>query len=148
MNKFDLIFSNNIIQVSILAWFVAQAIKVITVLIFDKKMDFRKFISSGGMPSSHSSFVCSMTTMVGEKVGYDSSMFAVCVIISLVIMYDASGVRRSVGKQAIVLNDLIEEFSKEGIVKEGRLKELLGHTPIEVFAGAFLGIIIALLSVN
>lgn len=145
MDFFNQIYLNSTLWAAVLAWFVAQLLKVIHVLLTEKKFDFRRFVGSGGMPSSHSSFVTSLATMVGLEHGFDSSLFAICFVLSLVVMYDASGVRRAAGKQAMVLNQIIEHWNEEVEIRNERLKELLGHTPLEVFAGAILGIVIAIL---
>lgn len=147
MQTVESIFRNEILRTSVLAWFVAQMLKMIIVLIQKRRMDFSRLIGSGGMPSSHSAFVMSMCIGVGERTGYESPLFGVCLVIALIVMYDAAGVRRAAGKQAAVLNKIIEEIEHDELHFEERLKELLGHTPIEVFAGAVLGIIIALIRV-
>jgi hypothetical protein len=139
------IFRNEVLRTSILAWFVAQLSKMILVLIQSKRMDFSRLIGSGGMPSSHSAFVMAMCVGVGEQMGYDSAFFGACLVIGLIVMYDAAGVRRAAGKQAAVLNKIIEEIEHDELHFEERLKELLGHTPIEVLVGAILGIVIALI---
>ena len=137
---------NNVLQTAILSWFVAQLIKVILVLIKEKKLDFTRLTGSGGMPSSHSSFTVALATAVGFESGFDSVLFGVSLAFSFVVMYDASGVRRSAGQQAAILNKLVERFGKEDFAQTGKkLKELLGHTPLEVFAGAVLGIVIAVI---
>lgn len=138
------IVHNDILWISILSWFVAQVLKILINLMKYRKFDFKLIISSGGMPSSHSSFVTSMSVSVGERVGYDTPLFAVCVILSLVVMYDAAGVRRAAGQQAALLNKIMDELISNTLNFEKRLKELLGHTPVEVAAGAVLGILIAL----
>lgn len=145
MSKLIDIFANPYLQVGLLAWFIAQLIKVLTVLVKYKKFDFRRFVGAGGMPSSHSALVTSMATTIGEIEGYNSLFFAFSVVMALIVMYDAAGVRRAAGKQAKVLNRIIEEMESNDLKFEVRLKELLGHTPVEVFAGAVLGIVIALL---
>jgi len=147
VDRFIVLINNQYLNTSILAWFIAQLIKVITTFVKYKKMDFRKFISSGGMPSSHSACVMSIATTIGEINGYDSLLFAFALIVALIVMYDAAGVRRAAGKQARVLNIIVDELENNDLKFEERLKELLGHTPIEVFAGALLGIIVALLRV-
>jgi acid phosphatase family membrane protein YuiD len=140
---FDML-QNKIILVSLTAWFLAQTIKVVYYLLKEKKLDFRRFVEAGGMPSSHTAFVISMTTAIGKIDGYQSSLFAVALTFSLVVMYDAAGVRRAAGKQAEVLNELLEHFlHNKKMNKPVKLKELLGHTPVEVFFGGILGIIIA-----
>lgn len=132
--------------VSIVSWAMAQLLKFILVFLTSKKFDFSRFVGSGGMPSSHSALVCSLTTMVGFEYGFDSTLFAVCIIMSVVVMYDASGVRRAAGEQAKVLNKMLENWETDSDdMRNVHLKELLGHTPIQVIAGAVLGICIALL---
>lgn len=139
-------WKENVIVTCLLAWFIAQLIKVILTIIIDKKIDFRRFIGSGGFPSSHASFVTSLATAVGMTSGFNGSEFAISVVLALVVMYDAAGVRRAAGQQARILNKIIEEWDNKDLAKtDKRLKELLGHTPKEVFAGAILGIIIALI---
>ncbi len=140
--SFSEIRYNNILWISILSWFLAQIIKIVINLIKYRKFDFKLIISSGGMPSSHSSFVSAMTVSVGQKLGYETPLFAVCTIVSLVVMYDAAGVRRAAGQQAAILNKMMNEFKTNTLNVEKRLKELLGHTPVEVAAGALLGILI------
>ena len=139
------IINNRIIQTSALAWFVAQVIKIIIDCIRNKTINPALIVSSGGMPSSHSSFVTSLACAVGFEEGFSSSYFAIAFVISMVVMYDAAGVRRAAGKQAEVLNIFIENFEKHGIKVDSKLKELLGHSPVEVLAGAILGIVIAIL---
>mgnify|MGYP000905568753 FL=1 len=133
------IINNRAITTPVLAWFLAQSIKFVHHYIKHRKPDFRKLIDSGGMPSSHTAFTVSLATILGIHNGFGSDIFALAVIFSLVVMADAAGVRRAAGKQAQVLNKLVN--SSEHIQLDKQLKELLGHTPIEVFAGAALGII-------
>lgn len=137
------IFFNEFFLIAFIAWTIAQVSKVILTLIIDKKIDLYRMVGSGGMPSSHSSLVMGLTTSLGLKYGWDSANFAISLIFSLVVMYDASGVRRSVGKQAIILNTMIEDMYKHKHIEQDKLKELVGHTPYEVIAGALLGIIVA-----
>ncbi|MEN1759324.1 divergent PAP2 family protein [Anoxynatronum sibiricum] len=138
--------SNRVLWITIIAWFIAQVLKVITTLLMDKHLNLLRLVGSGGMPSSHSSFVMSLATGVGKLHGWDSSIFALSLVFALVVMYDAAGVRYAVGRQAVILNQIIEDFHhhrKDKKLTENRLKELVGHTPYEVFAGAVLGITIA-----
>ncbi|CAH2212891.1 divergent PAP2 family protein [Tepidibacter aestuarii] len=139
------ILNNQTFAVCFMSWFVAQILKVILTFIFDKKIDVSRFVGSGGMPSSHSSFVTSLATATGIQRGYESLEFAMALVFALIVMYDASGVRRAVGKQAKILNKMIEDIQehRKDIFNEKRLKELVGHTPVEVLAGALLGIVIA-----
>lgn len=131
---------NKTITVPIFAWFLAQLLKVINVLLTSKKIDFTRFIGSGGMPSSHSAFIVSLTTVVGKINGLGSTQFGISLAVSLIVMYDAAGVRRAAGKQAKVLNQLIYSHNDKVYFDE-KLKELLGHSPFEVVMGALLGII-------
>lgn len=139
-------FKTSILVTAIISWFVAQLLKVIFVLIKSKRIDFYRLVGSGGMPSSHSSFVTSLATGVGLVEGFTSSMFAIAVVLSLVVMYDAAGVRRAAGQMARILNNMVEKWEIESqTMREKRLKELLGHTPIEVLAGAILGCAIGII---
>jgi len=133
---------------AIAAWFLAQLIKMSIEYSKTKRFDFSILIGTGGMPSSHTAFVTAMTTAVGLRNGFDSSLFALCCVFSMVIMYDAAGVRRAAGKQAEVINQLVEAIENSGIKMDKKLKELLGHSPIEVVCGAVLGIVIAVLIFN
>lgn len=139
-------WTDSVLVTCFISWFIAQFIKVVTVLLRTKRIDFRRFIGSGGMPSSHSSFVTSLAASVAIQDGFSSTSFAISVVLALVVMYDAAGVRRAAGQQAKVLNKIVEEWEHADFAKtDKRLKELLGHTPFEVFAGAILGIIIAII---
>lgn len=139
-------FCESILVTSIMSWLAAQILKVILVLVHDKKLDISRFIGSGGMPSSHASFVTSLATGVGLCDGFTSNAFAISFVLALVVMYDAAGVRRAAGQQAKLLNQLIEEWqTNDTETRNKRLKELLGHTPAEVFAGAVLGVTIAII---
>jgi uncharacterized protein len=128
-----------------LAWFIAQAIKVTLGIIREKRFNFRWIFSTGGMPSSHSSVVSATAAVTGYYFGFTSIMFAIVVVFAMIIMSDAAGLRRASGKQASVLNKMIDDIYEKGAITEGRLGELLGHTPIEVFAGMALGILIVIL---
>lgn len=145
MNSFEQLLHNNTLLASITAWFVAQSLKVILTLILKKEFDIRRFVGAGGMPSSHSALVVALAISIGEVNGYDSQIFAIAAALALVVMYDAAGVRRAAGKQAAVLNEIIEDLYAHKTIREEKLKELLGHTPIEVIAGALLGFFVAIL---
>ena len=146
MNDFIYFWIYSPLATAIIGWFAAQLIKVILVLIEDKKLDFGRFIGSGGMPSSHSALVTALATAVCITEGYSSTMFAIAVVFALVVMYDAAGVRRAAGQQAKILNKIVEDWGKATYSDtEKKLKELLGHTPKEVFVGALLGIAIGIL---
>ncbi len=128
----------------LLAAFIAQFIKVITYLCTHKKINFKIFTTNGGMPSSHTAGVIALTTSVALIEGIDSLLFAVSLGFSLIVMQDASGVRRAAGKTAATLNRLVDEFVQKNqeVRPYAALKELLGHTPLEVFCGMILGIIV------
>lgn len=132
--------TNKVLIVSILSWATAQALKFIITYIQDGKWDFTKLVSAGGMPSSHSSFVTALTVGIGRVEGFDTPLFAACAVISFIIMYDATGVRWEAGQQAAVINRIVEILQNPDIKLETQLKEILGHTPLQVFAGIILGI--------
>lgn len=135
--------NNRMFQVAFVSWFIAQALKVILTLIIDRRLNLYRMVGSGGMPSSHSSLVMGLSTAIGLYVGWDTPLYAIALVTSLVVMYDASGVRRAVGIQAAILNQIIEDAYQHKPFSQDKLKELVGHTPYEVFAGAILGIVVA-----
>jgi len=137
---------NKILWVSITGWAVGQSIKVVTGIIREKRFDFRWFIGTGGMPSSHASGATALAVACGFDAGFDSAVFALATMFAIVTMFDAQGVRRSTGKQAEILNKVMEDIYWKGKIEEGRLQELVGHTPIEVFIGAIIGFAIALVA--
>ena len=140
------ILGNRVIQAAALAWAVAQALKVMLTLAISRRFDKSRVLGSGGMPSSHSAMACAMLMTIGFREGFSSSIFALAFCFSGVVMYDAAGVRRSTGKNAAVINQLMDMLSGNGYTfDEKRLKELVGHTPIQVLAGALLGIFIGAL---
>lgn len=146
MYFFKEIAENFPLWTAIISFFAAQFIKIIKEFIKTKKINLYLLMGSGGMPSSHSAFVAAMSTAVGFREGFDSSVFAIAAVISIVVMYDAAGVRRAAGKQAEVINKLVENIENQGVILDKKLKELLGHSPIEVFVGAALGIVIGFVS--
>ena len=127
-----------------LAWLFSQVIKVIRGVLTRRRFNFRWLFDTGGMPSSHSATVGALATTVGLYYGFGSILFLITVIFTLITLFDAAGVRRSVGRQAGILNKMLDDLYEKGQVPETRLKELLGHTPVEVITGAFLGCIISL----
>lgn len=137
------ILNNSVFRAAFYAWFVAQFLKVILTFIIHKEVNLYRFIGSGGMPSSHSSLVMALSTKIGIISGWSSPIYGLALAMSLIVMYDASGVRRAVGKQAIILNKIIKDLYEHRHIHEGQLKELVGHTPYEVLAGAILGVFIA-----
>lgn len=147
-NIFIQLLSNKIFITTLLTWLIAQSIKVLIGVIRQKKFDFRWFVGTGGMPSSHVAGASCLATAVGLDYGFDSVYFALAASFAIVVMFDAQGVRRATGKQARILNKLMEDIYWKGKVHEGRLRELIGHTPIEVIGGFLLGVIIAFLAYN
>jgi len=139
------IFTNAVIWVPVLAMIIAQAIKCCIYSAIGKRLDLSWLFQTGGMPSSHSALVSALTVKVGFNAGFDSPLFAIAFILALIVMYDAAGVRRAMGKQARLLNIMVDEMSRGRPVSEERMKEFLGHTPLEVFVGALLGVVIAIL---
>jgi uncharacterized protein len=139
------IIGNKVIVAGILGWTAAQFLKVITNAFMIKKFDLSRLIGSGGMPSSHSGFVMAVAVKTGMVVGFDSPIFAVAISFALIVMYDAAGVRRAAGHQAKVINQIINDLSHRKGIQQDKLKELIGHTPFEVIAGAILGIIIGII---
>lgn len=136
---------NKYIYVPFLLWLSIQFYKVIYELITTKKFNFKRIVGAGGMPSSHTAIVTSLTTLIGKYQGVDTPIFAVSLIFSLVVMYDACGVRRAAGKQAAILNKIVQTPGITGLQVTEKLVELLGHTPIQVFVGAFIGIVVGVL---
>lgn len=133
-----------VLLVALTAPIIAQIIKFFIHLAIHKKADVRLFTTTGGMPSAHSACVVSLSTMVGLLRGFNSVEFAIAMGQAMVVMYDAAGLRRAAGKQAACLNRILEDFYKQEIQEiGGKLKELLGHTPIQVFWGAMLGVVYA-----
>lgn len=134
---------NVILMTAISAWFCAQVLKTITSFFKYEKFKAERLVGAGGMPSSHTSLVVSLASAIGLREGVDSALFALAVVLACIVMYDAAGIRRAAGKQAKVLNKLVREMRAEHTIHDTRLKELLGHTPLEVLAGALLGFVIA-----
>lgn len=132
----------------LLAWVIAQVTKVVLTSARQRRLNLRVLAETGGMPSSHSAIVMGLTAAVGRLNGVTSDAFAVALILSLVVMYDAAGVRRAAGRQAAVLNRLVEDLVHMRGIQEDRLRELLGHTPIEVIVGAVIGVAVGLLPIG
>ena len=129
----------------IVAWAIAQAAKLTLTTVRQRRLNLRVLAETGGMPSSHSAIVAGLTTAVGKYSGIASADFAIALIFTFVVMYDAAGLRRAAGRQAEVLNRLVEDLVHMRGVQEARLRELLGHTPMEVLAGAVIGLVVGLL---
>lgn len=144
-NNFMMIVTNKYIYIPILLWFCIQLFKLIYDLYTTKKFNFKRLLGAGGMPSSHSAVVTSLATLVGKNVGVDSATFAIALIFAFVVMYDACGVRRAAGKQAKVLNDIVNTPGLSGVQVQEKLQEALGHTPVQVFVGALIGVVAGLI---
>lgn len=145
MNDFQKFITNKYIYIPLLIWFCIQLFKVIYDLITTKKFNFKRIIGAGGMPSSHSAVVTSLATLIGKYEGVGTPIFAISLIIAFVVMYDACGVRRAAGKQAKLLNKLLETPGLTGVQVSEKLVEVLGHTPIQVFVGALIGLVAGLI---
>ena len=140
--RFGMLTTNPIIDCALLAWFLAQLAKVILEAVLLRKLDLRLFVSSGGMPSSHSALVVSATVAIGKHCGFSGPAFALAVVLSAVVMYDACNVRRSAGDTARLVNQIlahVENFADD-------LREVMGHTPLQVLMGALLGLGVGLLA--
>ncbi len=139
-------FSNPIVLCSLLSWFVAQVLKVPLYYAVEHKLDWRRLVGSGGMPSSHSAMVIALMLSIGFTQGFDTPIFGICVVLSLIVMYDAMGVRRETGTQATVINHILREVFVAGHrISDEELKELIGHTPFEVLGGILIGTVTTLL---
>jgi len=143
---FTQIFKNKIFMTTLSAWIIAQAIKVTFGVMRQRRFDFRWFVGTGGMPSSHAAGASCLATAIGLECGFDSVYFALAALFALVVMFDAQGVRYASGKQARILNKVMEDIYWQGRIQEHRLRELVGHTPIEVIVGFLLGVTIALVA--
>jgi len=141
---FPEIFQNRIFLITLAVWVLAQMVKVIFGIIKEKRFNFRWFIGTGGMPSSHAAGASALATSVGLEYGFNSPLFAVAAAFAMVTMFDAQGVRRATGYQATVLNKMMDDIYWKGQIEEQRLKELVGHTPVEVLAGFAFGVICAM----
>ncbi|MEH2294076.1 divergent PAP2 family protein [Nostoc sp.] len=137
------ILDNRVLLVALVACLIAQALKLVIEIIKHRKLNVRVLVTTGGMPSAHSALVTALAAGVGQTLGWASGDFAVAMIFAIIVMYDAAGVRQAAGKQARILNQMIDElFDEKPDFSQDRLKELLGHTPVQVIAGSALGITI------
>lgn len=151
MDFFSAVLSNKIFLTAAAGWFIAQVLKTLIHLFFTKKFVAERLVGSGGMPSSHSATVCALATSVFMEYGAGGFEFAISLILAIIVMHDAMGVRRETGIQAEIINDIVEIFTKMGhkeMSAHDKLKEFVGHTPLQVLVGAILGIIIALIVYN
>ena len=141
---------NLVLDLSILAWFLAQLIKTVANLVVNRNLDLKRMVGSGDMPSSHSSFICAATASIGQIYGWQAPLFSLAAVVALVVMYDACNVRRAAGEQAKVLNQMIEEWidiseKNSPFLQNMHLKEMVGHTPLQVVAGMVVGIVVGCL---
>ncbi|MBC8473276.1 MAG: divergent PAP2 family protein [Candidatus Omnitrophica bacterium] len=146
MRFFVSLGENQLFLTALMAWLLAQTVKVAIGVVREKRFNFRWFVGTGGMPSSHAATVSALATCTGFTYGFSSPLFAIAFFFAFIIMFDAQGVRRQSGQQAEILNKIIEDIYLQKGVKQERLIELLGHTPIQVFIGAALGVIVAIIS--
>ena len=136
------LLSNKPLIAAIIAWALAQLIKVILDSVFSRKLSLKSLVASGGMPSSHSSLVSALTTVIAIQYGLGSAYFAIAAVLSMVVMYDAFNVRRAAGEQAKAINKIFKALMENNfIADEKAMKEILGHSPLQVLAGFFLGLI-------
>jgi uncharacterized protein len=141
------IFNNRVLLVALIACFIAQALKLVTEIVKNRKLNVQVLVTTGGMPSAHSALVTALAEGVGQTLGWQSPEFALATVFAIIVMYDAAGVRQAAGKQARILNQMIDElFREHPNFNEDRLKELLGHTPFQVIAGSALGITVSWLA--
>jgi acid phosphatase family membrane protein YuiD len=145
MKPLDQRGSVRIAYATLAAWTLAQGLKVLIYYLRNRKINFRLFVGTGGMPSSHSAFVSCLAASIGLEAGWGSPVFLLSLGMALVIMSDAAGVRRAAGQQAQILNEMMDDIYRSRPIPHQKLKELLGHTPVQVIVGALLGVGVALL---
>ena len=145
MNTFTDFIQNKYIYIPILLWFGIQLFKLLYDLVTTKKFNFKIILGAGGMPSSHSAVVTSLATLIGKNIGVGTPMFAMALIFAFVVMYDAAGIRRAAGKQAHILNKIVNTPGLSGVEVTEKLQEVLGHTPTQVIVGAIIGVIVGLI---
>jgi len=145
MDQIGELFQNRILWVGFWAWFSAQGLKLLLHSLLNHKLAFSRLFGMGGMPSAHSAFLCAVTMAIGFQEGFDGALFGLSACVTIVVMIDAAGVRRAAGKQAAALNRIIDDMIHDGKgLNEEKLKELIGHTPVQVFAGALLGVLVGI----
>ncbi|MDY3243448.1 MAG: divergent PAP2 family protein [Candidatus Limiplasma sp.] len=138
--------ANHVLFAALISWFVAQTLKIPIYHHVEHVWDFSRFHGSGGMPSSHSAMVTGTAVMIGGLYGFDSGLFALSVVVAMIVMYDAAGVRRETGTQATVINQILKDMLLNGKkISDEELKELVGHTPLEVAGGALTGLAVAVI---
>jgi len=139
------LFDNRVLMAAFIAWAIAQVSKTVYELFRQKKLLISRLVSAGGMPSSHSALVTGLATATGRLEGVGSAAFAISVVLASIVMYDAAGVRRAVSLQARILNQILDEVFQGHPIAEQRLRELIGHTPIQVLVGGLLGVVVGIL---
>lgn len=139
------LFDNYVLLSALTGWFAAQLIKFILTFIATGKFEKECLVGSGGMPSSHTALVCSLTIAIAKVEGVDSALFAVALILACIVMYDAMGVRRAAGRQAAAINEINADRQQEDEIERAELSTSIGHTPLEVLGGALLGILIPII---
>lgn len=150
MDYIRAIFANDILRVPLLAWLTAQLLKVFISFVVERRFDPERLFGDGGMPSGHSATVMALTSVCGWAYGFGSVFFAISAVVSVIVMHDATGVRRETGKQAISIKLIVEALNgllaeRDAEVRTGKLKELVGHSPVQVFCGGVLGVLVAVL---
>lgn len=144
-NTLSVLLANRPLMSALSAWLVAQVLKTVVFAIMERRVNWRKLVETGGLPSAHSALVVGLTTGIGLTDGWHTTSFAIALVFSLIVMYDAIGIRQEAGKHADLLNQLLLiAVIRDSYQQREKLKELLGHTPIEVMAGALLGVMMAL----
>lgn len=142
------LLSNRVLLVPLSAWVISQALKVVIGLLVERRLNLVYVLAAGGMPSSHSALVTSLTTIIAHEQGLGSPLFGTAAVLAAIVMYDAAGVRRTVGTHARVLNLILDELLVRHKFDEKRLREIVGHTPLQVLVGAIVGLTVALLWAN
>lgn len=142
MSLSEILLFNPVLLSALVAWSIAQVLKVLIEFIISRKWNWALLFQAGGMPSSHSAMVSSTALSTGMLIGFDRAVFALSAVLAVIVIYDATGIRRQAGQQAVLINSIIEEFSKGKIPPQDKLKEVLGHTPGEALMGTLLGLCI------
>lgn len=149
MNYLIGIWENRILVAALTGWLVAQLLKTLLYLIINRELNLERLVGSGGMPSSHAATVCALATMTARVYGTNSFQFAVAAVLAMIVLYDARGVRLETGKQAVTINNIMEYLTEKAgafiDMPKKELKELVGHTPLQVAVGSFIGIMTGLL---
>lgn len=145
MSPRDFFLFNPVLFSALIAWTLAQILKVLIEFIILRKWNWALLFQAGGMPSSHSAMVSATSLSIGMLIGFDTGVFALSAVLAMIVIYDATGIRRQAGKQAVLINNMIDEITKGKIPPQDRLKEVLGHTPGEAIMGTLLGLVIAFL---